>query len=191
MPLLNKDGRIVEDRWIAVSEAEALGRPGDLIVPQALWQAERPRLTARAARLGLRLTNEQSPAVLADDLGRFALIALEFPKFTDGRAYSQARLLRERYRFQGELRAVGQVLSDQLAFMLRCGFDAFEVTDERALQGWRRAVEAFSAWYQPAGDAATPIPAQRLQRRPLRTRRAASPPATAPAPDSCAGHWAY
>lgn len=190
MPLI-KEGRIVEDRWVVANEAADLEQPSDLIVPLALWQGWREQLLARPGRLGLRFGNDESPTDVAGDLDRFALIALEFPKFTDGRAYSQARLLRERYGFRGELRAVGQVLSDQLAFMLRCGFDAFEVGDERALMGWRRAVEAFSAWYQPAGDRATPIPARQFQRYAGRLDAVRSAPAAGPAKKACAGHWAY
>src|SRR3546814_2142105 len=84
------------------------------------------RLRGHNGRLGLRLKSDQSPAGIAEDLGHFQLVALEFPRFGDGRAYSYARLLRERYGFKGELRAVGNVLRDQFLFMLRCGFDALD-----------------------------------------------------------------
>jgi uncharacterized protein (DUF934 family) len=80
------------------------------------------------------------------------VIALEFPKFGDGRAYSYARLLRERYGFRGELRAVGNVLRDQALFMLRCGFDAFEVTEGTPIEGWREALGEISVVYQPTAD---------------------------------------
>src|SRR3546814_6520329 len=109
------------------------------------------RLRGHNGRLGLRLKSDQSPAGIAEDLGHFQLVALEFPRFGDGRAYSYARLLRERYGFKGELRAVGNVLRDQLLFMLRCGFDAFEVANENAVDAWREALAEFDLFYQPTG----------------------------------------
>jgi uncharacterized protein (DUF934 family) len=183
MPLI-KDGRIVADSWARAESEDELAPTGDLIVPLALWQAARERLLRRNGRLGLALAPDEAPELVADDVGRFAVIALGFPKFTDGRAYSSARLLRERYGFAGELRATGNVLSDQLQFMLRCGFDAFEVADERLLRRWDEALGNFSEWYQPAALSRRPIPALRRQQLGARPDPAASP-------DSCAGHWAY
>ena len=92
------------------------------------------------------------PAKLGDDLDRFALIALSFPRFTDGRAYSQARLLRGRLGFTGELRAEGDVLRDQLLFMQRCGFDAFAVSERALVEDWLQAFREFDVFYQPAED---------------------------------------
>jgi len=149
MPLL-KDGQIVADAWAALAEDAA--PEGDVIVGLERWQADRESLRAHNGRLGLRLKSDQSPAELADDLGRFDLIALEFPRFGDGRAYSYARLLRERHGFTGELRAVGNVLRDQLFFMVRCGFDSFEVADDKAVAGWQEAMKEISVLYQPTGD---------------------------------------
>ena len=124
MPLL-KDGAIVTDAWSVLEDDSA--PEGDVIVTLERWQQDRESLRAHNGRLGLRLKSDQSPAEVADDLDRFERIALEFPRFGDGRADSYARLLRERYGFAGELRAVGNVLRDQLFFMVRCGFDAFEI----------------------------------------------------------------
>lgn len=151
MPLL-KDGRIVDDVWTPLPEDAALTPEGDLIVTLERWQAERDGLQARNGRLGLRLRSDQSPAGIAEDLAHFDLIALEFPRFGDGRAYSYARLLRERYGFSGELRAVGNVLRDQLFFMLRCGFDSFEVAGDKTAEAWQEAISEISLWYQPAAD---------------------------------------
>jgi uncharacterized protein (DUF934 family) len=187
MPLI-RDGRIVDDSWVRADAAEAIPAAGDLIVPTALWREHREQLQARRGRLGLRLANDESPLPLAGDLPHFDLVALEFPKFTDGRAYTQARLLRERLGFRGELRATGKVLRDQLGFMRRCGFDAFEVEDARVLAGWAQAENGFSAWYQPAADGATPIPRQRHQRRPLPARPVAAPDGPV---EACSAHWAY
>ena len=77
-------------------------------------------------------------------------LALQFPKFADGRAFTYARLLRERHGYAGELRAVGDVLRDQYQFMLRCGFDAFEVADANSIDGWRQSAAEITVWYQPA-----------------------------------------
>jgi len=109
-------------------------------------------LVARGAPLGIRLHSDQSPELIAADVQRFALIALEFPKFRDGRSYSYARLLRERYGFKGELRAVGEVLLEQLFFMLRVGFDAFDIQSADPLKDYRTALADFSVWYQPTAD---------------------------------------
>lgn len=149
MPLL-KDGAIVTDAWSVLDDDSA--PEGDVIVTLERWQQDRESLRAHNGRLGLRLKSDQSPAEVADDLDRFELIALEFPRFGDGRAYSYARLLRERYGFAGELRAVGNVLRDQLFFMVRCGFDAFEIDKGDAVAAWQDAVSEISVLYQPTGD---------------------------------------
>lgn len=196
MPLI-KNGATLQDPWFAVTAEDELDRPGPLLVPYAIWQAHRDRLVGRVDPLGIRLAAAESPALVADDLDRLDLVALEFPKFTDGRAYSYARLLRERYRFAGEVRAVGHVLRDQIAFLLRCGFDALEV-DERAAAGWQAATTAFSAWYQPAADAEAPIPSRRRYAVAARSGtsvvRSEPVPARTPAPAElavCAATWAY
>jgi len=160
MPLL-KDGQVVADSWTTLAEDAEAAPEGDVIVTLEQWQAGKERLRGHNGRLGLRLKSDQSPAQLADDLHHFALVALEFPRFGDGRAYSYARLLRERYSFSGEVRAVGNVLRDQLVFMLRCGFDAFEVSNDNAVEAWREALAEFSAWYQPTGNSRTSIGALR------------------------------
>ena len=121
------------------------------------WRAERDTLIGRNAPVGVRLSNTDPVSDLAPDLDRLDIIVLEFPKFTDGRAYSQARLLRERYRYQGELRAAGNVLRDQLLFMQRCGFDAFELNHGQPVQAWIAATNEFSVFYQPAADERVPV----------------------------------
>ena len=199
MPLV-RNGAAVQDPWTAATTADQLDQPGPLLVTLDLWRAHRDRLAGRAGPLGLRLSSDQSPALVADDLDRFDLIALEFPKFTDGRAYSYARLLRERYGFTGEVRAVGHVLRYQIAFMLRCGFDALDL-DDRAAAGWDAATTAFSAWYQPATDGQAPITARRRHAAQARTsaavlRSAPVRPEPVRQPDPvelavCAATWAY
>ena len=154
MPLI-KNGRAVADPWIALGEDAALPDGAAVIVGLARWRAEREALLRRPGPLGLRLKSDQPPATVAGDLGRFALVALEFPKFTDGRSYSYARLLRERHGYRGEVRAVGQVLRDQFLFMHRCGFDAFEVAD-RDVDFWIGALNEITVAYQPASDDRAP-----------------------------------
>lgn len=127
-----------------------------LLLDLTQWHAVRASWPA-GVPVGLKLANDQDVEDVAADLPRFALIALHFPKWVDGRAYSQARLLRERFGFAGELRATGQVLPDQLLHMRRCGFDAFEIAKDAPLETWKRALEAFSVVYQPAADGREPI----------------------------------
>ena len=95
--------------------------------------------------------------VVTNDLDRLALIALDFPVFRDGRAYSHARLLRERFGFDGEIRATGNVLRDQFLFMHRCGFDAFVIADPAQADAWLQSISEISVWYQPATDSRTPV----------------------------------
>ncbi len=148
-----RDGRVVaDDPWIAVGEDALLPDGEALLVPYEIWARRRDELRRRNGRVGVRLASDQPPHLIAGDLDRIDLIALEFPTFRDGRAYSHARLLRERYRYTGELRAVGQVLRDQFLFMHRCGFDSYEVADQKAAAAWEEALAEISVAYQPAGD---------------------------------------
>lgn len=150
MPLV-RDGKTVADGWVAVADDAALPADAPAIVSFARWKAERAALTARNAPLGVSLKNTDAVEEIGPEIDRFGVIALSFPKFSDGRAYSQARLLRERYGFKGELRATGQVLPDQLIHMLRAGFDSFDTADARVLQQWSKSVGAYHAFYQPIG----------------------------------------
>jgi uncharacterized protein (DUF934 family) len=118
-------------------------------------------LRGRNAPVGVLLKSGQSPAQLLDALNDLDLLALEFPAYTDGRSYSAAKLLRQRYGFDGEIRAVGNVLQDQYAAMLRCGFDAFEVSGEIDPAAWARSATAMSNVYQHAVDDVQAIWAKR------------------------------
>ncbi len=122
-----RDGAFHADTWQLAPEEGDLP-DGPVVVSRTRWLAERDGLAARNALLGLRLEPGENLDEVAADVGRFALIALSFPKFSDGRAFSTARLLREKHRFAGELRAVGNVLADQIPFMRRVGFDSYEVS---------------------------------------------------------------
>ncbi len=160
MPLI-KDDEFIDDPWVAVADEEALPEGAPAIVSLARWQADRETLAGRNAPLGIRLRADQPPAQIAMDLDRFQVIALEFPVFGDGRAYSYARLLRERFGYRGELRAVGNVLRDQALFMRRCGFDTFEVAEGTGVDGWREAMGEISVFYQPTEDGRPAAPGLR------------------------------
>ena len=149
---LVKNNALADDPFFDASAAETVPPAGPVIVSLAQWQAQREGLLARGAPVGVRLHSDQSPELIADDLEHLAVVALEFPKFRDGRAYSYARLLRERYGYRGELRAVGDVLLEQVFFMLRTGFDAFDIQGPDPLAAYRTALGDFSVWYQPTGD---------------------------------------
>lgn len=158
MPLL-KGTKRVDDAWGHAESAEDLPPSGPVIVPLSVWEANRDSLRARNTPLGVRLEPGETPERIAEDLDRLEVVALAFPKFTDGRAYSYASLLRERYGYSGELRAVGNVQRDQALFMWRCGFDAFDVDDESEAQAWEAALQRYSVAFQPAArDNAAPAP---------------------------------
>ncbi len=151
MPLI-KGGRSISDPFVTVADGEPLPPEGSVIVGLARWQEERGLIAPRRDPVGVRLKAGDPVEQIARDLERLALVALEFPKFNDGRAMSQARLLRERYKYEGEIRAVGKVARDLLLFMHRCGFDAFETPDTVTAEVVARSLAEFSLAYQPAAD---------------------------------------
>jgi uncharacterized protein (DUF934 family) len=157
---LLRDGLIVADDWFYPAEA-----PDDpaaaLILTWAEWQSERDAWVARGGRLGVALLPAHGVEQLAADLPRFSLIACAFPGPSEGRGYSQARRLREHWKFSGELRATGHVRRDQLFFMARCGFNSFEMADAD-LQDAYTALSTFSRAYQPSNDAGLPLKLRRL-----------------------------
>jgi uncharacterized protein (DUF934 family) len=157
MPRLIADGKVVDDRWVHVADGEPLPASGDAIVSLKRWRAERDALTSRKGGIGVRLAGGDALDAIAPDLPRLAVIALEFPSFKDGRAFSLARLLRERHGYKGQLRAVGDVLRDQIAFMRRCGIDAFELRADRSAEDALAAFGEFTVAYQAAADEKRPL----------------------------------
>ena len=151
MPLV-KAGRIVEDRFVRVLDDAPVPDGVPVILPAARLLADARELVLRQAPTGVIWPNDRRAAELLPYLDWIALVVLVFPTFRDGRAYSQARLLRERHEFRGELRATGQVLRDQLLFLHRAGFDAFEVTKEKDTAAFAEALQRYSIFYQPTGD---------------------------------------
>jgi uncharacterized protein (DUF934 family) len=151
-----KNRQIIVDPWQAIGDDEVLPE-APVIITLTRWQRDREQLLAHDQGIGVRLTNDIDPQEIAADLDHFQVIALEFPIFRDGRAYSQARLLRERYGYRGELRAVGDVLRDQLLFMYRSGFDAFELRADRDIEDALQAFTEFTVTYQAAVDEPRPL----------------------------------
>ena len=177
MSTLIKGRRIAADRWTMVHAAGELPADGDVIVPLSSWNTERERLGTRAGRVGVLLRPEDDPAELGAYLSHLALVAIEFPHFTDGRGYSTARLLRERLGYRGELRAVGDVGRDQLFYLSRVGFDAFALREGDRPEQALGAFEDFSEAYQTSVDRLQPL---------FRRRGGRNPGATGASPEGVA-----
>lgn len=151
---LIRNGEVAADEWLRVADDEAIPEGQRAIISFGRWLEDHEALRGHNAPLGLHMTGAEDADAIAADVTRFGLICIDFPTFNDGRGYSTARILRERLGFAGELRAVGNVLRDQLLFLHRCGFDAFEVAGADGAV-WRDALREFDVWYQPTGDART------------------------------------
>jgi uncharacterized protein (DUF934 family) len=151
-----KDGKIVGNDWRHVADDEALPE-GNATVSLKRWQAEKDSLTGRNAPLGLRLTAADAPEAIAEVLRHFSVIVFDMAHFTDGRVFSQARLLRERFGYSGELRARGDFIRDQMFFLSRVGVNAFEFPESADLEDKLRAFGEFSVTYQAAADNREPL----------------------------------
>ncbi|MED5431457.1 MAG: DUF934 domain-containing protein [Pseudomonadota bacterium] len=153
------DGAIVENQWQRLEAGDLEnGTPADgkIIVPLAYWQENRDALISRGD-VAVWLAPGEEPKDLEDDLGALPLIAIHFPAFKDGRGYSYARELRTRYGFKGEVRATGDVLRDQLFYMTRCGFNAFEVREDRSIEDALNGLKDFTVTYQADVNDPRPI----------------------------------
>jgi uncharacterized protein (DUF934 family) len=157
-----QDGRmaLVEDPFTHVADDEGMAC-GEVIISLTRFQTEGDRLLSEGRQVGVRLESGEEVEALAYDLPRIAVVALMFPKFRDGRPYTSARLLRERYGFTGEVRAVGDVLREQAGFMVRCGFDGFEAADGSTPDDWDAAARRYRHVYQRAADGRVPAFAER------------------------------
>jgi uncharacterized protein (DUF934 family) len=154
---LLRDGQIVEDDWSYATETS--DHTAAVIVTFEQWQNERARWQAHAGRLGVVLSPAHKVEALAPDIAGFALIGAAFSGPSEGRGYTQARLLRERWNFTGELRATGYVRRDQVFFLARCGFNSFELP-ETDIDHAYSALATFSKAYQPSNDAGLPLKLQ-------------------------------
>jgi uncharacterized protein (DUF934 family) len=151
MPLV-RDCRVVEDRFVHLADDEPIPDRLPVIVSAQRFLADHDGFAGRLAPVGVVWPNDRPVGELAPYLASVALVALVFPKFRDGRAYSQARLLRERHGFRGELRATGQVLRDQFLFLLRAGFDSFDVSKPADAAAFAESVRRYGVFYQPTAD---------------------------------------
>jgi uncharacterized protein (DUF934 family) len=155
MPLIRADGAaaaFIADTYTSVADDAALPAEGGAIVSLARFRKERETLLARNAPIGVRLKSDESPEALGEDVQRLSVVVIEFPKFRDGRGFSWARMLRTRLGFTGEVRAVGDFLYDQIAYLHRTGFDAFAVPDGFTLETFNRALAEMTNVYQPSAD---------------------------------------
>lgn len=162
MATLIKDRKLVTDPWQLLKPADdgslpAIPPGGDIIAPLGLWRAERDALLVRPGRLGVWLNSHEDPAAIAEDLKLFGVVAVNFPTFGDGRGYSTARLLRERYGWKGELRAVGDIFRDQLLFLESCGFDAFALRNGEDPREALTGFGVFSESYQSSAERPLPL----------------------------------
>ena len=164
MPLV-KNARITTDPFVHVADGAELPVDGDILISAQRFLADPDTLLRRPGKTGVIWPNNRSVDDLVPYLARVAAVALVFPSFRDGRAYSQARLLRERHGYDGELRATGQVLRDQFVFMSRAGFDAFEVKKDADADAFAETVKRYSVFYQPTGDGRVTALNRRMQLR--------------------------
>ena len=151
MPLV-KNAKITDDAFVHVADDAPLPDDGAILISAARFLEDPDAISRRLGKTGVVWPNNRGVDDLVPYLDRLAVVALVFPTFRDGRAYSQARLLRERYKYRDELRATGQVLRDQFVFMLRAGFDAFEVKKEADAEAFAQTARRYSVFYQPTGD---------------------------------------
>jgi len=174
---LVKRGRVIEDPYVRVLDDAPVPEGVPAIVPAVRLLADAADFARREAPTGVLWPNDRRVSELAPHLDRLALVALAFPHFKDGRAYSQARQLRERYRYRGELRATGHILRDQFLFLDRAGFDSFEVKKDADAEAFAEVIRRFSVFYQPTGDGrstalrarlARAVSASRMVREPVR-----------------------
>lgn len=162
MPKLIKDGAIVENTWAFIAKpegdaAEVAVPAGQVIVPLSVWIAQKTQLQTRKD-VGVWLDSDETADVIGEEANNFAVIGVNFPLFMDGRAFSTARLLRERYGFTGELRAVGNFIRDQLCYLRRCGVNAFAFANpETDLDVAVKSLNDFSEYYQASVDQPLPL----------------------------------
>src|SRR5690349_10019113 len=164
MPLV-RGNTIVADDFVHLADDADLPATGAVLLPAERFLKDTEAVLSRNGKSGVIWPNNRDVDELLPYLNRLAAVALIFPVFRDGRAYTQARLLRERFKFRGELRATGQVLRDQFVFMLRAGFDAFEVKKQSDAEAFAQTVQRYSVFYQPTGDGKITALHRRMQLR--------------------------
>ncbi|MFT5482937.1 MAG: hypothetical protein ACI9GW_001592 [Halieaceae bacterium] len=166
MQQIIRDGAVVDDAWVVVSTPEqlsaALETTASIFLTLDIWQEHGQSIDAEV-ELGVLLEPGQEPGQIAESLGRFASIAVNFPVFTDGRGFSYARELRQTHNFPGEIRAVGAMIRDQLHYLTRSGFNAFQFDTDTDLNAALGSFNAFTNAYQACADATEPLFRRRSQ----------------------------
>jgi len=154
---LIKDGKIAKDEWSyeAGSLKFPLNKP--TIVDYEVWESEREKLLKQDVQIGIKLKSDQAPSLISKDLEYLGVVVLEFPLFKDGRPFSYAVLLRTRYGYKKEIRAVGHILQDQFRFLQRCGFNAVEIPEDMDETVWEKSISRIKHVYQWSVDKSVPI----------------------------------
>jgi uncharacterized protein (DUF934 family) len=157
MPQLLKDGNVIDNSWQLVdADTDALPQ-GDILISTSQWHKQQDVLADRAGAVGVWIDSHEEIEAFADGIIALPVIAINFPKFADGRGFSLARLLRERYGYSGEIRAIGEIIRDQLFLMQRCGFNGFAFDTELDLAEASKSLQDFSDAYQVAVDQPEPL----------------------------------
>lgn len=152
-----KDGVVTDNSWqVVAADGESLPA-GDILVPAAFWQQNQQLLQDHSGQVGVWIDSHEEIEEFATTVARLPVVAINFPKFVDGRGFSLARLLRERYGYIGEIRAIGHFIRDQLFLMQRCGFNAFQFDSEVDLAAASQSLADFSDSYQVAADEPEPL----------------------------------
>ena len=157
MPQILKDTEVVSDDWIVLDESAESLPTGDILLSYEQWQNFADQLSNHSGSLGVWLEGHAEIEQIIEPLLDLPLIAINFPKFADGRGFSSARLIRERYNYSGELRAIGGFIRDQLYLLKRCGFNAFQFSDENELSDAAESLKDFSENYQVSVDQKNPL----------------------------------
>jgi uncharacterized protein (DUF934 family) len=150
-------GAVADNNWTVLQQPVESIPAGDILVPLNYWLEHRVELKQQSGQVGVWLDSDEEVEALVDDLPQLPVVALNFPKFVDGRGFSSARLLRDRYDYQGEVRAIGNIIQDQLFMLQRCGFSQFSLANDIDLEAAAKSLNDFSDGYQTAADQAEPL----------------------------------
>ena len=157
MPQVLKDNRLIDDSWTLLTEDSESLPSGDILLSYSQWQTFSDQLDSHDGSVGVIIEGNADIEDIIEPLLKLPLIAINFPKFADGRAFSSARLIRERYEYTGEIRAVGGFIRDQLYYLSRCGFNAFKFDDSVDLTEYAKSLQDFSEAYQVSVDQERPL----------------------------------
>lgn len=151
MPKIIKDGQVVDDSWVIIEKNFSGELPrAKVLLPMQYWLDNKDSLNLMCA--GIWIDSDEDVDTIGLEANQFPLIAVNFPTFVDGRGFSIARLLKERYEFSGQLRAIGSATRDQLFYLKRCGFDSFDLKEGIDLEAAVASLNDFSVTYQTSAD---------------------------------------